>query len=273
MTILGLFLFYPALMAFWMSFHDWRSLGGHEWIGLKNYQRLLSMPYFLDAVLHTLYFTILNVPVTMIVSLVIALLLDTDIKGRNFFRLCFYLPVVSSGAAVSLLWKWILQGGELGILNHMISLAGLPIQDWLGNPALAMPSIVLVNVWKHMGYYALIFLAGLQAISPELYEAARVDGANRWYLFWRITLPLLRPAVLLNSILLFISSLEQFEQVYIMTGGGPADSTRTVAFFLFQSWEQGNLGMAAAVGYVLFVAVLGMTLLQKRLFGQEISYG
>lgn len=272
MIILGLFLFYPAAMAFWMSFHDWKSLGGHVWIGFKNYYRLLTMPYFLDAVLHTLYFTILNVPATMTVSLVIALLLDTDIRGRNFFRLCFYLPVVSSGAAVSLLWKWILQGGELGILNYLISLVGLPIQDWLGNPLLAMPSIVLVNVWKQMGYYTLIFLAGLQTISPELHEAARVDGANRWQLFWRITLPLLRPAVLLNSILLFIASLEQFDQVYIMTGGGPADTTRTVAFFLFQSWEQGNMGMAAAVGYVLFAAVLVLTLLQKRLFGQEIAY-
>ncbi len=272
MIVLGLFLFYPAVVAFWMSFHDWKSLGGHTWIGLKNYYRLLTMPYFLDAVLHSLYFTLLNVPATMVVSLAIALLLDTDIRGRHLFRLCFYLPVVASGAAVSLLWKWILQGGELGLLNHIIAFGGLPIQDWLGEPRWAMPSIVLVNVWKSMGYYALIFLAGLQAISPELYEAARVDGASRWQLFWKITLPLLRPAVLLNSILLFIGSLEQFDQVYIMTGGGPADSTRTVAFFLFQAWEQGQMGMAAAVGYVLFAAVLALTLLQKRLFGQEIAY-
>ncbi len=272
LIILGLFLFYPAVMAFWMSFHDWKSLGGHTWIGLQNYARLLTFPYFLDTVRNTLYFTILNVPVTMIVSLVIALLLDIEIRGRHWFRLCFYLPVVTSGVAVSLLWKWILQGGELGLLNSVVASLALPMQDWLGDPHLAMPAIVLVNVWKQMGYYALIFLAGLQAISPEFYEAGRVDGANRWHLFRHITLPLLRPAVLLNSILLFIGSLEQFEQVFVMTGGGPADSTRTVAFYLFQAWERGELGMAAAVGYVLFVAVVVITLLQRRLFGQELAY-
>jgi len=273
MIVLVLFLFYPAIMAFWMSFHDWKSLGGHTWVGLRNYVRLLTFPYFLDTVRNTVYFAVLNVPGTMVVSLIIALLLDTDVRGRHWFRLAFYLPVVTSGAAASLLWKWILQGGELGLLNHVITMGGLPRQDWLGDPRWAMPAIVLVNIWKHMGYYALIFLAGLQAISPELYEAAKVDGANRWHLFWTITLPLLRPAVLLNSILLFIASLEQFEQVYIMTGGGPADSTRTVAFYLFQAWERGELGMAASVGYVLFVAVLAITLLQRRLFGEELTYG
>ena len=272
LIILGLFLFYPAAMAFWMSFHDWKSLGGHTWIGLKNYHRLLTFPYFLDSVRNTLYFTLLNVSGTMIISLVIALLLDADIRGRHWFRLCFYLPVVTSGAAVSLLWKWILQGGELGILNHLVSLVGLPMQDWLGNPRWAMPAIVVVNIWKHTGYYALSFLAGLQAISPEFYEVARVDGANRWQLFWKITLPLLRPAILLNSIHLFVASLEQFEQVFIMTGGGPADATRTVAFYLFQAWERGELGKAASVGYVLFIAVLAITLLQRRVFGEEIAY-
>lgn len=272
MLILVLFLFYPAVMAFWMSFHDWKSLGGHTWVGVRNYTRLLTFPYFLDSVRNTLYFTVLNVPGTMIVSLAIALLLDTEIRGRHWFRLCFYLPVVTSGAAVSLLWKWILQGGELGMLNTLFAQLGLSIQDWLGDPSWAMPAIVLVNIWKHVGYYAIIFLAGLQAISPEYYEAARVDGANRWRLFYYITLPLLRPAVLLNSILLFIASLEQFEQVFIMTGGGPADSTRTVAFYLFQAWERGDLGMAAAVGYVLFIAVVAITLLQRRWFGQELSY-
>lgn len=272
MIVLGLFLFYPAAMAFWMSFHDWKSLGGHTWVGLANYARLLTFPYFFDTVRNTLYFTLLNVPATMLVSLAIALLLDVEIRGRHWFRLCFYLPVVTSGVAVSLLWKWILQGGELGLVNAFVASLALPMQDWLGNPALAMPSIVLVNVWKQMGYYALIFLAGLQAISPEFYEAARVDGANRWALFRHITLPLLRPAVLLNSILLFIASLEQFEQVYIMTGGGPADTTRTVAFYLFQAWERGELGMAASVGYVLFVAVLVITLVQRRVFGQEVAY-
>jgi len=271
LTILGLFLFYPAVMAFWMSFHDWKSLGGHTWIGLQNYIRLLTFPYFFDAVRNTLYFTLLNVPGTMLVSLAIALLLDVEIRGRQWFRLCFYLPVVTSGAAVSLLWKWILQGGELGLLNVFVASLALPMQDWLGNPGWAMPSIVIVNIWRHVGYYALIFLAGLQAISPEYYEAARVDGANRWHLFRHITLPLLRPAVLLNSILLFIASLEQFEQVYVMTGGGPADSTRTVAFYLFQAWERGQVGMAAAVGYLLFVAVVAITLVQRRLFGQEVA--
>jgi len=270
LIILGLFLFYPAAMAFWMSFHDWKSLGGHTWIGLKNYHRLLTFPYFLDSVRNTLYFTLLNVSGTMIISLVIALLLDADIRGRHWFRLCFYLPVVTSGAAVSLLWKWILQGGELGILNHLVSLVGLPMQDWLGNPRWAMPAIVVVNIWKHTGYYALIFLAGLQAISPEFYEVARVDGANRWQLVRHITIPLIRPYTTVVAVIATIGALKVFGEVYVMTGGAPGQATYVLNYYIYQlGFRFWKMGYASTVGVVLLLMVLVFSVLNLRVFEER----
>lgn len=272
LAILGAFLVYPALYAFRMSFYDWQVLGESEFVGLENYRRFFEMPNVRLAVQNTLYYTALNVPGTLAVSLFVALLLNAEIRARAWFRVLFYLPVISSDVAVSLLWKWIYWAGERGMLNHLIGLLGVPPQDWLGDPRLAMPAIVLLTIWKGMGANVLIFLAGLQSIPPELYEAATMDGAGLWARFRHVTWPLLRPVTLIVLLLLTIASLQVFTPAFVMTGGGPANRTLTIAFYIYNlAFGNGLYGFASAVSYLLFAAILGITVVQRRYFG-DVAY-
>jgi len=271
LVILGAFLLYPALYAFRMSFYDWQVLGESEFVGLENYRRFFEMPNVRLAVQNTLYYTAINVPGTLFVSLFVALLLNAEIRARAWFRVLFYLPVISSDVAVSLLWKWIYWAGERGLLNNLIGVFGFPPQDWLGDPKLAMPAIVLLTIWKGMGGNMLIFLAGLQSIPPELYEAATIDGAGVWARFRHVTWPLLRPVTLIVLLLLTISSLQVFTPVFVMTGGGPANHTLTIAFYIYNlAFGSGLYGFASAVSYLLFAAILGITFIQRRYFGDVI---
>jgi ABC-type sugar transport system permease subunit len=273
LSILTVFMVVPALQAFRMSFYDWKLLGASAFVGLKNYLDFFSYPNVLLSVRNTVFFSLLNVPATVVVSLFFALLLNNDIRGRRFFRVLFYLPVISSDVAISLLWKWLYWAGEIGILNNLLKGVGLPAQDWLGNPSLAMPAVAALSVWKGMGAQVLIFLAGLQSIPPELYEAARIDGAGLWANFRHVTLPLLRPITLLVVLLLTIGSLQVFTPIMVMTGGGPANSTITIAFYIYNlAFSQGRYGLAAAVSYVLFAAILGITVLQRRVLGRDVAY-
>ncbi len=273
LSILTVFMIVPALQAFRMSFYDWKLLGVSTFVGLKNYLDFFSYPNVLLSVRNTLLFSLLNVPGTVAVSLFFALMLNNEIRGRRFFRVLFYLPVISSDVAVSLLWKWLYWAGEIGILNNLLKGVGLPPQDWLGNPALAMPAVAALSVWKGMGAQVLIFLAGLQSIPPELYEAARIDGAGIWANFRHVTLPLLRPMTLLVVLLLTIGSLQVFTPIMVMTGGGPANSTITIAFYIYNlAFSQGRYGLAAAVSYVLFAAILGITVFQRRVLGRDVAY-
>ncbi len=271
LAILGAFLLYPALYAFRMSFYDWQALGESEFVGLENYQRFLEMPNVRLAVSNTLYYTALNVPSTLFVSLFVALLLNAEIRARAWFRVLFYLPVISSDVAVALLWKWIYWAGARGLLNNLIGVFGLPPQDWLGDPKLAMPAIVLLTIWKGMGSNVLIFLAGLQSIPPELYEAAMIDGAGVWARFRHVTWPLLRPVTLIVLLLLTIGSLQVFTPVFVMTGGGPANHTLTIAFYIYNlAFGSGLYGFASAVSYLLFAAILGITVIQRRYFSDVV---
>lgn len=271
LLILGVFLIYPALYAFRMSFYDWQVLGESDFVGLENYRRFFEMPNVRLAVQNTVYYTALNVPGTLFVSLFIALLLNAEIRGRAWFRVLFYLPVISSDVAVSLLWKWIYWAGERGLLNNLVGVFGLPPQDWLGDPKLAMPAIVLLTIWKGMGSNVLIFLAGLQSIPAELYEAATMDGAGLWARFRHVTWPLLRPVTLIVLLLLTISSLQVFTPVFVMTGGGPANHTLTIAFYIYNlAFGNGLYGFASAVSYLLFAAILGVTVIQRHYFGDVI---
>ena len=272
LAILGAFLIYPALYAFRMSFYDWQVLGKSEFVGLENYRRFFEMPNVRLAVQNTIYYTALNVPGTLFVSLFVALLLNAEIRARAWFRVLFYLPVISSDVAVALLWKWIYWAGGRGLLNNLIGVFGLPPQDWLGDPKLAMPAIVLLTIWKGMGGNVLIFLAGLQSIPPELYEAATMDGAGLWARFRHVTWPLLRPVTLIVLLLLTIGSLQVFTPVFVMTGGGPANHTLTIAFYIYNlAFGSGLYGFASAVSYLLFAAILVITVIQRRYFG-DVTY-
>lgn len=271
LAILGLFLLYPTLYAFRMSFYDWQVLGKSTFVGLENYQRFFEMPNVRLAVSNTIYYTALNVPSTLFVSLFVALLLNTEIRARAWFRVLFYLPVVSSDVAVSLLWKWIYWAGARGLLNNLIGTFNIPPQDWLGDPKLAMPAIVLLTIWKGVGTNVLIFLAGLQSIPPELYEAATIDGAGVWARFRNVTWPLLRPVTLIVILLLTISSLQIFSPVFVMTGGGPANHTLTIAFYIYNlAFGSGLYGFASAVSFLLFAVILVITIIQRRYFGDVI---
>lgn len=272
LLILGVFMVYPAIYAFQMSFYDWRVLGDSTFVGLENYLRFFQMPNVRTAVRNTLYYALLNVPGTLFVSLFVALLLNMDLRGRAWFRVFFYLPVISSDVAVSLLWKWIYWAGDRGLLNNLVALVGIAPQDWLGDPSLAMPSIVLMTIWKGIGTNMLIFLSGLQAIPKDLYEAATIDGAGLWARFRYITWPLLNPVTIVVLLLLTISSLQVFTPVFVMTGGGPANHTMTISFYIYNlSITNGLYGFASAVSYVLFGVILGITIFQRRFFG-NISF-
>lgn len=273
LAILTVFLIAPAVQAFRMSFYDWKLLSPSTFTGLTNYRDFFSYPNVLLSVRNTLYFAVLSVPGTVATALFFAILLNEHIRGRRFFRVLFYLPVIASDVAVSLLWKWVYWAGKIGILNHILVSVGLPPQDWLGNPDLAMPAVAILSIWKGMGTYVIIFLAGLQSIPPELYEAGRIDGAGPWPSFRHLTLPLLRPIVLLVVLLLTISSLQVFTPIMVMTGGGPANSTITIAFYIYNlAFAQGRYGLAAAVSYILFAGILAITIVQRRLLGQEVGY-
>lgn len=272
LLILGAFLIYPALYAFQMSFYDWQLIGNSDFVGLDNYRRFWNMPNIQTAIYNTLRYTVLNVPGTLFAALFVAILLNQEIRGRAWFRVLFYLPVISSDVAVSLLWKWIYWAGERGLLNNVIGLAGFAPQDWLGDPHLAMPMVVLLTIWKGMGTSMLIFLAGLQAIPHDLYESAQIDGASMWGQFRYVTWPLLRPVTLVVALLLTISSLQVFTPIFVMTGGGPANHTLTIAFYIYNTaFRNGLYGFASAVSYILFGFILAITIIQRRIF-QDVSF-
>ncbi|MBK9121505.1 MAG: sugar ABC transporter permease [Chloroflexi bacterium] len=272
LILLGAFLIYPAAYAFQMSFYDWQLIGDSEFVGLDNYIRFLELPNVQTAISNTLKYTLLNVPGTLFASLFVAILLNQEIRGRAWFRVLFYLPVISSDVAVSLLWKWIYWAGERGLLNNVIGLVGIAPQDWLGNPNLAMPMVVLLTIWKGMGTTMLIFLAGLQSIPRDLYESAEIDGASAWGRFRFVTWPLLRPVTLVVMLLLTISSLQVFTPIFVMTGGGPANHTLTIAFYIYNmAFRNGLYGFASAISYLLFGFILVLTIVQRRYF-RDVSF-
>lgn len=276
LSVVFVFTILPAIQALVMSFFDWRVLGGlreSEFVGVRNYRDLMSMPGFTNAVRNTLLFALIFAVGTLVVSMFLALLLNEDIRARNWFRVIYYLPAVCSSVAIALVWQWMYWPTQAGLLNSFIARLGLTLQNWLGKSHLALPAIGVMLIWKNMGYYMVIFLAGLQAIPRELYEAAVVDGARWWGTFRYVTLPLLKPITGLVSILLTIQSLQIFSEIYVMTGGGPANSTITIGFYMYRTgFEQGRWGYAAAVAYMLFVAILAFTILQRKFYGRDIAY-
>jgi ABC-type sugar transport system permease subunit len=237
-----------------------------EFVGLENYTRILADDVFWKAVGNTLIYAFWVVLLTLGLAVTLAVLFDQKLRGRTLYRTAFYLPHVTSTAAVSVLWIWI-YSPQFGLLNAFLGWFGIPRQNWLGNPDLALYSIIIMSVWMAVGSYMVLFLAGLQNIPPELYEAARIDGANGWNLFRSITLPLLKPVTFLVLVMCMIKAFQVFEQVYIMTAGGPGYATTTVAHQIFkQAFESLNLGYASAMAFLLFVLIFMITLVQNRLF-------
>ena len=270
MLLIGVFFAIPVASALLLSFTDFDiysigDFGSTRFVGLKNYTDLTTMPLFWQALRNTLYFVVVGGPLSAAASLAAALLVHSKLtRLRPFFRSAFFAPWVTTLVAVALVWRYIYHP-QYGLLNAGLGLVGLGPVDWLGDPNWAMPSIILLSVWKNFGYNMLVFLAGLSSIPEELYEAAALDGAGAWHRLRHITLPMLGPTFVFVGVVTMIASFQIFSEPYVMTQGGPLKSTTTLVLLMYeQGFRWWRLGLAAAVAVVLFLLTLGGTLLQLR---------
>jgi multiple sugar transport system permease protein len=253
-----------------VSFYDWKVLApDHKWLGLKNYETLLKDPVWWTSIRNTAIFALLTVIGTTILALAAALAVNAPIRGRDFFRVVFYAPGVLSVGVVGILWQWMMDT-NFGVINYGLNLLGLPKIPWLSDANVVLPSLSLVTIWWGFGFPMLIFLAGLQGIPEPLYEAAKIDGANSRQLFFRITLPLLRPTILFVTVTQFIAHLQVFGQPYIITGGGPGYASYSVIIYLYQQAVRYlQAGYASAIAIGLAVIMIGLTLLQFAFLGRR----
>lgn len=267
------FVIAPMVASLALTLFEYNLLRPPEFIGLANFQRLLGDPAFHAALIHTGQFVIGYLPLVMVGGLAIALGLQRATRGVSIYRTAYFLPVVTSWVVVALMWRWLLNPSS-GIVNWALGLAGIAGPGWWADPGWAMPSIILASAWKDLGFVMIIFLAGLQAIPHDYYEAASIDGAGRWARFRSITLPLLSPATFFVVVISFINSFQVFDQVWVMTGGGPANATSVVVTEVVRNaFSYSQLGYASAMSWILFVGILAMTLIQFRLQRRWVTYG
>ena len=265
---------WPVLQSLFMSFTDTRQKDlrtpfAVDFIGVQNYARALSDPVFQKAAANTAYFVLAGVPLTLAVALVAAVALDKGItRLRSIYRLGFYTPVITSIVAVAVVWRFILQP-DSGLANTVLGWFGIQGPNWLGEVQWAMPSLILMAVWRNFGTGMIIFLAGLQGVPASLQEAAAIDGANAWQRFWNITFPLLRPTLLFVSVTTAIGYLQFFEEPFVMTSGGPLNSTISLSMYTYNQFGYGNYGLAAAMSYLIFVVIAVVTALQFRLLREN----
>jgi multiple sugar transport system permease protein len=264
---LTLFVFWPILNSFLLSFRDWSLLETtHPYIGLANYYELMQDERFWNAVYRTIYYTLSSVPLSIVLALGLALLIHLPLKGMTFFKAIYFLPVISSFAVIAIIWSFLMDP-DIGLLSYYMKLMGLPVSDWLRSPIWALPAVILVAVWKNVGFNMVILLAGLGEIPESLYEAAKLDGAGTFRRFWNITLPMLRHTLLFVIIISVISSFQVFDQVYVMTRGGPMFTTETIVYFIYHhGFNVLNMGYASSASWLLFVVILLITLFQLRIF-------
>jgi multiple sugar transport system permease protein len=261
---LSVFTIMPILASLVLTFYEWDLLTPPVFVGLQNYLRLWGDQGLWAALRHTLAFIAGYVPLVVICALALALALNVSLRGIGAIRTVFFFPVVSSWVAVALLWSWLFNP-RFGLINYLLSLVGITGPGWLFDPAWAMPAIIITSVWKDLGFVLVLFLAGLQAIPNDYYEAASLDGANGWARFRYVTLPLLAPTTFFVIIISLINSFQVFDQVWVMTEGGPAGATTVlVEQIVRHAFSYGEMGYAAAISWVLFVLVLGATLIQFR---------
>jgi multiple sugar transport system permease protein len=269
-VLFAVFMALPVVASLALSVTDLRATDlrnpfAVEFIGLDNYARLWSDQLLRRAALNTAVFVVVGVPLTVAAGLATASALNSAlVRFRAAFRVGFYLPVVTSIVAIAVVWRFLLDP-DAGLVNNLLRLVGVDGPDWLGTAGLAMPSIIAMAVWRNFGFLMVIFLAGLQAIPADLYEAARLDGAGRWAQFRHVTLPMLRPTLLFGGVITGIGYLQLFEEPFVMTQGGPLSSTLSVSYHIYNQFGFGNYGYAAAASYVLFAAIVALSVLQFRL--------
>lgn len=270
LLFLVVFVIFPVLFCFFLTFNNWNIIAPMHFIGLGNYSRLIHDRLFWKAILNTLQFLLLHIPLQLVVSLFLAFLLNKKIKAGAFFRASFFMPVIVSGVVVTILWQQLL-GYDSGIINRTLQSAGMEKIGWLTNPDIAIYSIAVMATWKNVGLYVILFLVGLQTVPVAYYEAAKMEGASEWQQFYHITLPMINPTIFMVVILSTIGGFNLFIEPYIMTGGGPLNSTLSAVLYIYkQAFQYYNMGYSATLGFFYAMLIMSVVVLQKRYIEKEI---
>ena len=273
LAYLAVFTVYPAFMALYGSLSDWNILTGEmTFRGLIYYKELFQDDIFFKSLKNSFVHLIVQIPPSIILGLLAAILLNQQIKLRAFFRAIFFVPVITPVVVLSIVWQWMYQTRG-GVFNYLLDQVGLPGIAWLSSEAWSMPSIGIMKVWTDVGFYGVLFLAALQGIPADLEDAARVDGANAWQLFWKVKLPMINPTIVFSIVMGTIWGMNIFSEPFLMTEGGPLDSSQTVTLYLYeQGFIWSRLGYASAMGVVTAIIILAITLFQRRVVERDVGF-
>jgi len=263
---------FPLLFSFVLIFHKWNIISAMEWAGLANFIQLARDRLFFRSIGNTLIFLLIHIPLQIVIALLLAEFLNQKIRFRGFFRASYFMPVVVSGVVVTILWQQ-LYGQDTGVINSLLARLGMVKLPWLTSIRLAMPSIAIMATWKNVGLYIVLFLVGLQSVPKTLYEAAEVEGASHWQQFRHITLPMINPTMIMVVILSTIGGFSLFIEPYVMTGGGPVNSTLSAMLYVYkQAFSFYHMGYAATLGFFYALVVFSVVLIQKKVVESEVPY-
>jgi multiple sugar transport system permease protein len=258
------FVLFPVVFCFFLTFHKWNIIAPMQFIGTANYTRLVHDRLFWKAIGNTLKFLLLHIPLQLVVSLLLAQLLNQQIRAKSFFRASFFMPVIVSGVVVTILWQQLL-GYDSGLINRLLVTLGIQKTGWLIDPDIAIYSIAVMATWKNVGLYVILFLVGLQTVPTQYYEAAKLEGASRWQQFYHITLPMINPTIFMVVILSTIGGFSLFIEPYIMTGGGPLNTTLSAVLYIYkQAFQYYNMGYSATLGFFYAIMIMTVVILQKK---------
>ena len=264
------FVVFPVLFCFFLTFNKWNIISPMKFIGTDNYSRLFHDRLFWKAIGNTLKFLLLHIPLQLVVSLFLAWLLNQKIKAASFFRASFFMPVIVSGVVVTILWQQLL-GYDSGLINRVLMSMGAKKIGWLVNPDVAIYSIAVMATWKNVGLYVILFLVGLQTVPTQYYEAAKMEGATPWQQFYHITLPMINPTIFMVIILSTIGGFSLFIEPYIMTGGGPLNTTLSAVLYIYkQAFQYYNMGYSATLGFFYAIMIMTVVVLQKKFIEKEV---
>lgn len=264
------FVIFPVLFCFFLTFNKWNIISPMKFIGADNYSRLIHDRLFWKAIGNTLKFLLLHIPLQLVISLFLAYLLNQKIKAASFFRASFFMPVIVSGVVVTILWQQLL-GYDAGLINRILMGLGATKIGWLTDPDVAIYSIAVMATWKNVGLYIILFLVGLQTVPTQYYEAAKMEGASRWQQFYHITLPMINPTIFMVVILSTIGGFSLFIEPYIMTGGGPLNTTLSAVLYIYkQAFQYYNMGYSATLGFFYAIMIMTVVVIQKKLIEKEV---
>ena len=275
-----IFVLIPVVASFFLSFTKYNVISAPQWIGIDNYRQIFFHDSrFWKALRNTGVYLLGVVPVSISLSLLLAVAIDQKIRFKNFYKVMFFMPVVTSAVAVSVIWKWLFAGEKFGLINHWLMKFGISPIDWVMSPSWTLPAIMIMSIWAGLGYNMILILAGLQTIPATFYEVAEIDGAGGWHKFWNITLPLLRPTLIFVLIMSVINSFQVFEQVYIMTGGtgegvgGVLDCALSLVAYLYErGFQRFEMGYASAIAYILFAIIFLVTWFNLKVVRSKFEY-